>query len=288
MKSMHKAGALAVAAGALAVAAPAGAADLGGYGGSVKDGGYMEAMPQLVRSAGGPCYFRADTGYSFARDANIKWAQTDPLTLNYLSSDVSTLNTDGGWFGEVGAGCGWGGSRGIRAEVMLGLRGSRDIDGKPANDWYDPGTGGPPEDDPLHTSVKSYTMMLNLYKDFGTFGRITPYVGAGIGVAYNKMDEVYFTGNPSLVNRIGGNSDLSFAWSLMAGVGYKLTNRAVLDVGYRYIDLGSIESSNIDNIGAYNPRVQLDDLASHEIRVGLRYNFGGGSDCCAQDYYPVK
>ena len=45
--------------------------------------------------------------------------------------------------------------------------------------------------------------------------------------------------------------------------------------------------TNGDNAGNWNPRVSIDDLTSHEIKVGLRYNFGA-SDCCAQQYIPMK
>ena len=129
--------------------------------------------------------------------------------------------------------------------------------------------------------------MLNAYKDLGTFGNLTPYVGAGVGMAYNKMDDVYFTGNPALVNKIKGDSELSFAWSLMAGVGYRVSDRATLDIGYRYFDMGDASSETIDNTLNYNPRVNIDDITAHEIKVGLRYNFGG-ADCCATQYVPMK
>ena len=79
--------ALAALTGAAAMSASAFAADLGG--GSMKDGGYMAPMPEVVRGPAGNCYFRADVGYSAASDATINWAQTDPLTGNYLTSDVS-------------------------------------------------------------------------------------------------------------------------------------------------------------------------------------------------------
>ncbi|NOT72916.1 MAG: porin family protein [Hyphomicrobium sp.] len=293
MKFTLKAGiALAALTGAVAMTGSAIAADLGApRGGSIKDG-YVEAMPQIVRGPSGPCYFRADVGYSASTDPTINWAQTDPITLDYITSDVRTLSYDNSWFGEVGAGCG-SGSRGIRGELMLGLHGGRKIDGEPATAWYgydhdnNPVTPVQPEDDPLHTTVKSYTAMVNLYKDLGNYGGITPYVGAGIGAAYNMVDDVYFTGNPSLVNRIKGDNDLSFAWALMAGVGYQVSDRAILDFGYRYLDLGSAGSQNGDSAGNWNPRVSIDDLTSHEFKVGLRYHFGS-ADCCAQQYAPMK
>lgn len=276
--------ALAALTGAAAMSASAFAADLGG--GSMKDGGYMAPMPEVVRGPAGNCYFRADVGYSAASDATINWAQTDPLTGNYLTSDVSTLNFDNAWFGEAGVGCG-SGSRGLRGELVFGYHGSRKLDGEPATAWYDPDGAGPvaPEDDPLHTEVTSYTMMVNAYKDLGNWGGITPYLGAGLGLAYNKVDDVYFTGNPALVNRIHGDNDLSFAWALMAGIGYQISDRAVLDLGYRYSDLGSAQSERVDSANFVNPRVDIDDITANEFKIGLRYHFGQ-SDCCA--YAPMK
>ena len=125
---------------------------------------------------------------------------------------------------------------------MLGYHGERKIDGEPLY-YAGPAVVGPPAPslvDPAHTSVKTYTAMVNVYKDLGKFGNVTPYVGAGIGVAYNQMSEVYFTGNPALTNRIAGDNDIALAWSLMAGIGYQISDRAILDVGYRYLDTGKI------------------------------------------------
>lgn len=277
--------ALASLVGAVALSGHAAAADLGDYGykGSIKDS-YVAASPPMPSA--GPCYFRADVGYSFGSDADITWAQTDPGTGDYLGNRVDTLNFDNSWFGEVGVGCGFAEraiGKGFRAELMFGYHGKRKVDGEPEYPWNDP----TPEDDPLHTEVWSYTAMLNIYKDLGTYGRFTPYVGAGMGVAYNQTDEVYFTGNPALVNRIEGDEDLSFAWSLMAGVGVQLTNRATLDLGYRYLDLGEASSGRVDNALFVNPEVNIDDITAHEFKVGLRYEFGGGN-CCATGFAPMR
>ena len=289
MTITFKAGIASAALSAVAAfAGSAAAADLGSYPrGSVKDG-YVQPMPEIVRGPSGPCYFRADVGYDASTDADITWAQTDPTSHVFLSDKVKTLSSDTAWFGEAGVGCG-SGSRGLRGEVMLGYHGARDLEGEPANAWYQPagGPGVPPEADPLHASITSYTLMFNAYRDMGNVRGFTPYVGAGVGMAYNKMDEVYFTGNPALVNTIHGSNELSFAWSAMAGVGYQISDRAIIDVGYRYLDLGDASSDRVDSAGFVNPRVNVDDIASHEIKVGLRYHFGGG-DCCAAQYVPMK
>ncbi len=283
----------------------ASAADLGGYrGGSMKDEGYAHAP---TGGAVGNCYFRADVGYSWSRNPDIKfpvgntvntWDATDTsYTSSYTQtgSSVNDTSMENSWLGEAGFGCG-SGSYGIRGELMLGYRGDRKIDGAPGdytitNDHSASGTGvivDPTVVDPLHNSVKTYTLMANIYKDLGKFGNVTPYVGAGVGVAYNQLSETYFTGTTTLPNRIAGDNDLSLAWSLMAGIGYQISDRAIVDVGYRYIDMGKISSQRHDNTGNINPRVVVDDLAAHEFKIGLRYHFGA-SDCCVQSAYaPMK
>jgi len=116
--------------------------------------------------------------------------------------------------------------------------------------------------------------MLTAYRNLLNFGPLTPYVGAGIGVAYHEMDEVYFTENPFLTNRIKGKGTYAFAWQATAGVDYRISESLVLDVAYRYADLGKASSGRMDNAGFINPRVEIDDITAHEFKIGLRYNFG--------------
>lgn len=295
MKFVSLAG-VASAALVLAVLVPvsAQAADLGGARGSMKD--YGGPMPVIQQSSAGPCYFRTDVGYSWSDEPAITWPvnnidnTTTPATTTFVTDKVTNASMGNTWLAEAGVGCGWGGSRGVRVEAVFGFRGDRDISGEPGN--FTVTNPGPVVDpyggavDPLHTSLRSYTMMLNAYKDLGNWGGFTPYVGAGIGAAYHQLSEVYFTGNPNLTNRIHGDNDLAFAWSLMAGVGYQISDRAVLDVGYRYMDMGSISSQRSDSAGFVNPAVKINDLTAHEVKVGIRYSFGGGSECC--EHQPLK
>jgi opacity protein-like surface antigen len=254
---------------AACMSAPTFAADL--YDGSIKDS-------PVVVSSPGRCYIRGDVGYSWSRDPDVEWTVTDPApgpTFGQFVTDaVSGVNIGNTWLVEGGVGCG-SGWRGIRGELMLGYHGKRDIDGTPGP-WTTP-----PGVDPLHTSVQSTTLMFNGYYDIARFDRYTPYVGAGVGLAYNKLGGVSFTGNPALTNVIEGDSRWSLAWSLMAGVGIQLTERTTLDIGYRYLDMGKAESGTLDSGGFTNPKVRIDDLAAHEFKIGLRFAFGGGEPCCA-------
>lgn len=308
MTVLRKAGIASAALAVVAIAAmPANAADLGPRGeGSTKDG-YVP-LPRVMQSGGaGPCYVRADIGYSWSNDPSASWPvnnqtfntadangdgipdgdlngngiiDANEVGSTFAGSAIANASLDNTWLGEVGAGCG-SGSRGLRAEMMLGFRGSRDFSGEPAayqGSLIGTGTGvAPPPvtEDPIHSSLKTTTLMFNAYYDIGKFGRFVPYIGAGIGAAYHQLDNISFTGNPNLVNQIHGNNDLAFAWSLMAGVGVQLSDRAILDIGYRYIDTGSITSQRSDTAFNVNPAVKLDDLTAHEIKVGLRYHLGG-------------
>jgi opacity protein-like surface antigen len=217
----------------------------------------------------------------FTGDANANGVvDANEISSTFVTDAVTNVSLENTWLAEGGMGCG-SGSRGFRGELMFGYRGDRDLEGQPG--IYDPGpvVGGPvpvgpgtPIDDPLHTSIQTYTLMLNAFYDFGNFNRFVPYVGAGIGLAVHDVDEVYFTGNPALTNRIEGDRDVAFAWSVMAGVGYQISDRAVLDVGYRYIDMGKAQSGRVDSAGFVNPAVKIDDIAAHEVKLGLRYHFG--------------
>ena len=244
-------------------------------GGSFKDAPVVMTSPHR-------CYFRGDVGYSWSRDPDVKWTVTDgdplsPTFGNFITDAVTNVNIDNAWLLEGGFGCGSTTGRGLRGELMLGWHGKRGIDGTPG-----PWNPGPPAtSDPLHTSVTTTTLMFNGHYDLGRFDRFTPYLGTGVGVAYNRMDEVYFTGNPALTNRIEGDERWSLAWSLMAGVGVQITERVTLDLGYRYLDMGKAQSGTVDNLGFINPRVRIDDLTAHEFKVGLRFAFGGGEACCS-------
>lgn len=249
------------------LSAPAFAADL--YGGSIKDA-------PVVVSSPGHCYFRGDVGYSWSSSPEVKWTVTDPVTGLFVTDAVTGVNIGNTWLVEGGVGCG-SGLRGVRGEFMIGYHGRRNIDGTPGP--WNPATV-PPTADPLHTSVTTTTLMFNGYYDIARFDRFTPYVGAGVGLAYNKTGGVSFTANPALTNVIEGDNRWSLAWSLMAGVGVQLTERTTLDIGYRYLDMGKAEFGIIDNLGFANPKVRIDDLAAHEFKVGLRFAFGGGEPPC--------
>lgn len=251
------------------------AADLGGPTprGSIKD-----AVPIEMRAAAGPCYFRADAGFSASRASHAVLNDYYFGNASTSTVDLAAVNVANTWLFEAGAGCGWGGSRGFRIEAMVGSHGERDFKATvPAPQYGN-------VDRQMSGHLKTYTAMLNAYKDFGNFAGFVPYFGAGIGVAYNALRDITVTGVDwnGWYNYEGDKVGL--AWALMAGVGYQISDRAIVDVGYRYIDMGNAGASwtNFCACGkAEMQNVKITDNAAHEFKVGLRYYTSGESFAAA-------
>ncbi|MCJ2033627.1 outer membrane protein [Methylobacterium sp. J-068] len=129
------------------------------------------------------------------------------------------------------------------------------------------------------------TGLVNVYADLGTWWGLTPYIGAGIGFADKGFGKAYTQttclsafcdGNPGtgLRDRVRrpSHSVTSLAWALTGGVSYAVGNGFSIDTSYRYVDLGRARTGT----DAYGFDSRLKDLASHEVRVGLRYSFASG------------
>jgi opacity protein-like surface antigen len=150
------------------------------------------------------------------------------------------------------------------------------------------------------------TFLGNAYFDLGTYSGFTPYVGGGLGLNINSRTQnlnFYESANGSpyvadltpigsvvpavWVNPLGQpivpqppiafalqnwNRSLTattyhLAWALAAGVGFRLTPSATLDIGYRYLNAGATST-------LLNPQTGLtvrQNNTSQEIRVGIRY-----------------
>jgi opacity protein-like surface antigen len=145
-------------------------------------------------------------------------------------------------------------------------------------------------------SVSSLVGLVNGYVDLGTWYGITPFVGAGVGVANNRLtgmtDAGGFTypGN-GLGFPTGGyfsdGSKTNFAWALMAGLDFAVTQNLKLELGYRFLDYGKLQSGgsncfngtganggfSIGNCGGSSNSLTTHDLMSQDVRLGLRWAF---------------
>ena len=86
-------------------------------------------------------------------------------------------------------------------------------------------------------------------------------MGGGIGVSLVKFD-------------LGSNSkrDTTFALQLMAGMGYRMTDKLSLIIGYRYFRTLDTKYDMLDAGGTIRT-VSIGRQAIHSIETGLRFDF---------------
>jgi len=204
-------------------------------------------------------YLRGDVGYT-----HYKRPEAD-YTLGLISGSMSREG-----FGDnavVGVGIGYYFSPMFRADVTLDHSFYSRFKGLPANDGFATGSASD------RGRFQSSTAMLNVYADLGTYGGFTPYVGAGVGVAHNVLGSYTRTSVDALgvvtQERLAGGGGYSFAWALMAGVGYKLSDSFTLDLGYRYVSLGDVKTRGY----ASGAGGDVESIGAHEVRLGVRYAF---------------
>lgn len=144
-------------------------------------------------------------------------------------------------------------------------------------------------------SVSSTVFLANAYVDLGTFcalGCLTPFVGAGVGLSYNTFGSVNDTSTQfqftPATNTFGGffgatqsyfpsRSKTSLAWALMAGLSYDVSRNVKVELGYRYLNMGTVESGALFG-SATTDTIRVRDLSSHDVRLGMRWALNG--DCC--------
>jgi len=116
--------------------------------------------------------------------------------------------------------------------------------------------------------------LANGYVDLGTWYGITPFVGGGVGVAVNWLNNLYdLSAQPAGGFGIAQDATkTNFAWAVMAGLAYNVTPNFKVELGYRYLDMGKFQTNVIgcQGAGCAGER-QSFQLASHDIRLGFRY-----------------
>jgi opacity protein-like surface antigen len=115
--------------------------------------------------------------------------------------------------------------------------------------------------------VSASTILFNGYLDLGTWYRATPYIGAGAGTARVSISDYSSAAMPPFSGD-GSRSKWNFAWAAMAGVAYAISSNMMVDVGYRYLNIGDATTGS-DAFGS----TTLKNIAAHEVRVGLRWSF---------------
>ena len=136
--------------------------------------------------------------------------------------------------------------------------------------------------------VRSAVVLANGYVDLGTWYNLTPYVGAGVGASYNSWSAITDqAGNNTGFGASTAKSKTSLAWALMTGVSYAVTPNLKLEMGYRYLNLGSVTSNPIvcTNLNGCHYEVQRLKLASSDLHIGMRWLIGANAQGNGQPLY---
>jgi opacity protein-like surface antigen len=187
-------------------------------------------------------YLRADFG---ANIGEIGDAEVGP---GAIATRDNTLGN--GYMGGIGAGVK---SDWLRTDVTLDYSSPMEFQGTTFT------TGD------VSADVSVFSALFNGYLDLGTWYRMTPYLGAGAGVAGLHVSNYRSAVAPLVTG--GSHDEWNFAWAVMGGVGFAISPNLLMDLGYRYIDFGDVTTD--DSPGA----TLLKNISAHEIRIGMRWSF---------------
>ena len=144
-----------------------------------------------------------------------------------------------------------------------------------AQDRFLGGVGFGPGTNEYTADISSWLGLANAYIDMGNWCGFTPYIGAGIGFASLSVNGL------KDINTVNGaafyahdKTSTNFAWALHAGVSFDVSPQFVVDLAYRYAQLGDAQTGvAFDAIGvspSYSG-VQINDIVSNDLLLGFRY-----------------
>lgn len=242
----------------------------------------------LKGTLGAGWYLRGDVGIGIQQVD--KYEQTDVAAYggSFFGKTEETA-----FFGGIGAGYRF--NNWFRVDGTLEYRGGATVG--VSDTIFNPFANGT-QTNTYQGNLSSMVALFNAYVDLGTWNCLTPYLGAGIGVARNRItgmtdQGIVFANEPfgpvsPTLGTAGSGDKTGMAWALMAGVGYEVNKNLTLEVGYRYLNLGDAQSGPIRNAflaESYAP-LKAKSLDSHDFKIGMRWNFGD-PDCCGPVERPV-
>jgi opacity protein-like surface antigen len=199
--------------------------------------------------AAGPALAAPDTG--FYLEGQLGYGLPDEVDVSDDGLDGEVELDDAPVFGgALGWKFPW-----VRLEANVSYR-KNDVDGVDAGGLGFDGSG----------DVSSLVGLVNAFIDLDLDFPVRPFVGGGIGAAYLDVDSG--SGSPIEIDDEAG----AFAWNLAGGFGVDLAESVTLTASYRYLRLEGTDVS-ADLAGVDTGDVDIDDFATHEFLVGLRYTF---------------
>lgn len=132
----------------------------------------------------------------------------------------------------------------------------------------------------VSAALSSISAILSVYAELPGRGLFNPFLGCGGGLSRNAIGETRME-FPRTTTVVPGASRVGFAWMLTAGVAARVREKMTVDVGWRYVNSGAVETGRatgriVWRDGSRDP-LELGlaetwaNLSSHGLRVSLRY-----------------
>lgn len=225
-------------------------------------------------------YIRVSGGVDWLKDANFRDDGGVALFGTGKGSDGKSIGARGDFdtYGFVEGAAGMRLLPWLRSEFALAYRPGMHYSGR----VNFRGVTGPQT---VSGNADSLNGLLNFYFDANSLpgvslGRFQPYVGGGLGFATNGIGKMTYR-FPQLANHtysiVPSGERTDFAFMATAGTGFELTKHLMLDVSYRYTDLGRVQTNSgmMRMDGGNEVRIggTSAPLRAHGMLVGLRYHF---------------
>jgi opacity protein-like surface antigen len=218
-------------------------------------GGIKYGYPPPPVEIGSGWYLRGDLGYRLYGSPGLSFTGT-----------ALTATSTGGAF-SFGAGFGYQFSEGFRGDLTADYA-------LPAS-FRGTLTGACGGSDCVHSiDVSAVTVMANAYWDLTTIGSVTPYVGAGAGVAYltTSGNSAVDLSGPTTVS-VPGGSQVNFAWAVMGGATWEMSPDTLIDLSFKLVNLGSARTGAVPAAAGGDDAspIVTGNIVAPEVRLGMRY-----------------
>lgn len=171
-------------------------------------------------------YLSGNMGYVWLEDSDIRGNQSDSGEFSFDRGLVITA--------AIGSAL----SEALRAEIEFGYRTNEANDARLSNG----------DAHSVDSDIVTLSMMANCFYDFMPDNTVSPFIGAGIGIA-NVDGEV---------PNNNGKDDV-FAYQLAVGAGFAITEKLKIDVQYRLFGTDNPEFKNVEA-----------EYITHNLLFGLR------------------
>jgi opacity protein-like surface antigen len=227
----------------------------------------LQYQPVVIQQPPTAWYLRGDVGVGMTNTFDIEYLPNPANVGNGFAFHENSIADSVFW--SIGAGYEF--NNWLRFDATVEYRDRTQVNAR--------GFSGPINNiggDTYQGYLKSWVFLANAYADLGTWWCLTPFVGFGVGGAYNQMadlvDQGFGTSNGGL--GFGRNStNWSPAYAAYAGVSFDVTQNFKMELTYRYLNYGSV-TDTVDCINGCAPdQFKFKNLSSNDIMLGFRYRF---------------